>query len=206
MFLRYQLCCKNTNITDIYIGSTTAFRNRKYQHKQCCNNENGKKYNKKAYQFIRNNGNFENWDMIEIEKYKATDKRELEKRERYWIDTLKPSLNIQIPTQTIKEWYEINKDKIKEKAKEYYEINKDKIKEYRENNKDKRKEYYQENKDKIKEKTKKYKEKNKEHIKEINKQKINCDCGGKYTHTNKASHMKTKKHIDYINKNNKISL
>ena len=50
--------------------------------------------------------------MIEIEKYEATDKHDLIKRERYWIETLKPSLNTQIPTRTYKEWAQT--DKVKE--------------------------------------------------------------------------------------------
>ena len=37
------------------------------------------------------------------------------------------------------------------------------------------------------------------HKDEINK-KIDCDCGGKYTQSNKSKHLKTKKHIDFINK------
>ena len=222
----YKLCCKDTNITDIYVGSTTAFKNRKYQHKMGCNNEKGKSYNYKVYIFIRDNGGFENWDMIEIERFNAIDKRDLEKRERVYIESLKATLNKQIPTQTYKEWKEknkdklkeyreLNKDKIKEQQKEYRENYKDKIKEYREKNKDKIKEYYENNKDKIKEQQKEYRENNndkiKEKIKEYNngyyennkeilKQKINCDCGGKYTHFNKSRHFKTKKHHDYINK------
>ena len=49
----YKLCCKDTNITDIYVGSTTNFYRRKQDHKQQCNNTNSKEYNKNAYQFIR---------------------------------------------------------------------------------------------------------------------------------------------------------
>tara|TARA_R110000868_G_scaffold300864_1_gene561327 strand:+ start:262 stop:456 length:195 start_codon:yes stop_codon:yes gene_type:complete len=42
--------------------------------------------------------------MIEIERYKAYDKRHLETRERYWIEQMKPSLNSCFPTQTREEW------------------------------------------------------------------------------------------------------
>ena len=46
------------------------------------------------------NGGFENWDMVEIEKVNATDKKDLEKNERRVIDELKPILNCRIPGRT----------------------------------------------------------------------------------------------------------
>ena len=55
----YKLCCKDVNITDIYIGSTTNFTRRKWGHKTACNNEKDKSYNFKVYQFIRNHGGFQ---------------------------------------------------------------------------------------------------------------------------------------------------
>ena len=51
--LIYKIICKNTNIKEIYIGSTSNFRLRKYHHKSCCNNENDKHYNLKK--FLYNN-------------------------------------------------------------------------------------------------------------------------------------------------------
>ena len=85
----YKLCCNDTNITDIYIGSTVNFRTRKFQHKHSCTNETGAKYNIPVYEFIRENGNWDAWDMVQIEQYEATDKRELHRRERHWIEQLK---------------------------------------------------------------------------------------------------------------------
>tara|TARA_R110000782_G_C14526324_1_gene381754 strand:+ start:75 stop:566 length:492 start_codon:yes stop_codon:yes gene_type:complete len=144
----YKLCCKNPTIEEIYIGSTTNMRKRKSNHKTDCHNENTfyKKYNCYKYEFIRNNGGFENWDMIMIEEYNCNSKRELEKRERYWIDELKPVLN-SIKSFTTKEeqkkcrkeYCETNKKKIKETTKQYKEKNKEtlknKNKEYREKKK-----------------------------------------------------------------------
>ena len=106
----YKLCCREVNINDVYVGSTTNFNRRKQSHKSKCNNEKG--YNINVYKFIRGNGGFENWDMIEIERFNAIDKQELHKRERYYIDSLKASLNSCIPTRTDKEYRENNKDKM----------------------------------------------------------------------------------------------
>ena len=158
----YKIVCKNPEIKDCYVGSTTNYDKRKNCHKSNCNNTNRKGYNSNVYQFIRNNGNWENWDMVEIEKYNCNDKLELYKQERFWLEELNASLNSQIPNRSQKQYREDNKDKIKEKVKEYYEDNKEKIKEkdkqYREDNKDKikenKKQHYQDNKDKINEKVK----------------------------------------------------
>jgi len=151
----YKLCCKNPTIEEIYIGSTTNMRKRKSNHKTDCHNENTfyKKYNCYKYEFIRNNGGFENWDMIMIEEYNCNSKRELEKRERYWIDELKPVLNtVKKPYITIEEQKE--ERKTKNYDKKYYEKNKETFNEYNKN-------YRENNIETIKKKAKEYREKKK---------------------------------------------
>ena len=123
----YKIVCKDVNIKDLYVGHTTNFIKRKHRHKHCCTNQQSTKYNYYVYKFIRENGNWDNWDMIEIEKYNCNDKLEACKRERHWFEELKASLNKQIPSRTRKEYYIENKDKIAEKQKEYYIDNKAKI-------------------------------------------------------------------------------
>jgi hypothetical protein len=213
----YKLCCNDINITEIYIGSTTDFKARKKHHKSNCNNEKCKIYNLKVYQYIRDNGGWDNWSMIMIEEYSCNSKLEAEKRERYYIEELKSTLNYNIPTQTKKEYYENNQDKLKEYKKEYYKNNQDKLKEYHkeyyENNQDKLKEYYKEycenNQDKIKEYKKEYCENNQDKLKEYKKEwyennkkklkeKFNCDCGGCYTKNYIYRHIQTKKHQEYL--------
>lgn len=71
---------------NIYIGSTTNFRGRKAEHKKAVINDNDKNYNCKKYQYIRENGGWDNWTMIQIEKYPCNDRRTLEARERYWAE------------------------------------------------------------------------------------------------------------------------
>ena len=128
----YRIICKNPSITDCYVGHTTNFVERKCQHKYNCNNKKTKSY---VYQFIRANGGWENWDIVEIEKYPCNDSNEALKRERYNFELYNATLNNNIPSRTMKEWNNDNKE---------YQ------KEYRENNKEKKKEYYENNKDKIK--------------------------------------------------------
>jgi hypothetical protein len=178
----YEIVCKDVNITQRYIGSTTNLIKRRYAHKSNCNNENCNHYNQYVYQFIRANGGIVNWDVVLIEKViDCKDKEHLHKRERFHVESLKAELNKQIPLRTQKE-YDVdnrekkkeyranNKNKIAEKRKIYYEENKEKYneyqREYRANNKDKykecRKEYCENNKNKLAEKRKIYYEENKE--------------------------------------------
>ncbi len=128
-------------------------------HKHDCSDEKRVQYNYNIYKFIRSNNGFENFDLIQIEKYNAIDKHDLHSRERFWIEELKATLNKQIPTRTLSEYYQNNKKKLQEDHKNYYEVNKDKIKER-----------YDINKDKIKERQKRYREKTKDKMKEYHKQ------------------------------------
>ena len=190
--------------------------------------------------------NFNNWKntgagycssykVLDLNNYKAsllkivffTIKWELREQERHLIE-YRVCVNELIPNRTkaeyyqdnkekIKEhkaeWYQENKEKIKEQTAEYYQDNKEKIKErnadYYQANREKIKEYRAENKEKIKEKNAVYWEANKEHIKEKKKEyraenkekiskKFNCPCGGKYTHNQKSRHLKTKQHQNWL--------
>ncbi len=168
----YKLCCKDPTIKECYVGSTTNFRGRKYSHKSNCNNEKSNKYNRYVYKFIRDNGGFENWTMIELEKVDCNDCKTLHNKEREWFEKLQASLNKNIPTRTEKEWRKDNKEKIKNYCKKQYEDNKEKMKEYR-------KEYYQNNKEE---------EKRKRKLTTI------CMCGKEINWAHRKRHIKSNKH------------
>ena len=120
----YKIYCKDDNIKDIYIGSTTNFRNRKYDHKCNCYNINQLNlYNLKVYKFIRDNGGWENWDMIIIEEFECENKLELIKKEREYIEKLNASLNSDIPSRTVKEYRQDKKNELNEYNKNYYKNN-----------------------------------------------------------------------------------
>ena len=183
----YKLCCKDLNITDIYIGHTIYFNTRMNQHKTSCCNEQGPFYNRYVYQYIRDHGHWENWSMIVIEKRKCDDVLDAKKKEREYIESMGSTLNKAIPTRTLKEYYESNKDKLKKQDKEYYETNKDKINErkrqYHHDTRayrlEKQRQYQINNKDKIKERKRNYYENNKEQIQIRNRElyenkKIEC--------------------------------
>ena len=89
-----KLSCKDKSITDKYIGSTTNFTKRKYQHKQACIQPTNKFYDTSKYKFIRDNGGWENWEIIEIENFPCKTNRELTKREEELRCNVGAELNI----------------------------------------------------------------------------------------------------------------
>ena len=89
----YKLVCDDLSVKDLYVGHTTDFTNRKKRHKQCCLNSNNSKHNYKVYKMIRENGDWNNWSMIEIEKYPCNDDNEARARERFWYEELQATMN-----------------------------------------------------------------------------------------------------------------
>jgi len=90
----YKICCKDENIKDVYVGHTTNFYERKQAHELSCNNENNKL---KIYEFIRQNGGWNNWQMIELAKYYCKNKTEARIKENEYFNKLKPTLNSSRP-------------------------------------------------------------------------------------------------------------
>ena len=195
----YKIVCLNPEIKDFYVGSTTDLKDRENYHKTDCCDETREGYNYKVYQFIRDNGNWENWEMIHIEDYPCDTRYQLESRERYYIETLGSTLNTRIPTRTQKERREDNREIIKEQNKIYHEKNREIILK-------KQKEYSNQNKEKIAEKDKRYREKNREALREYAKQynqknkekrkeKVKCECGISTRRDTLTKHKKTKNHL-----------
>ena len=203
----YKLGCKDVTITDIYVGHTTCWKDRKYNHHYHCCNETTSKYNYKVYQFIRNNGGWDNWDMILIEECDCKNRLEAEQKERHFIETLNATLNQLIPSRTQKEYYEDNKENHLEKCKKYYEKNKEDILEYhkryytenKENILEYQKQYEEKNREKKREYHKQYREQNREIINEKKREKIICECGSTICRAVIARHQQSKKHQDYMN-------
>jgi hypothetical protein len=193
----YSKCCiykieHFENESLVYVGHTTNFTKRKGEHKSNSKNENNKKFNFKLYQMIRDNGGFDRFKMIEVEKYPCKDKREALRREDEIMKELKASMN------TIKSFLteEERKKYNKEYNKEYNENNKEYIKE-RKN--EYMKQYCEDNKERKNEYMKQYCEDNKEYIKEKKREKITCKCGSVVTKVHLKRHERNKKHINLMN-------
>jgi hypothetical protein len=193
----YKLVHKDDlNDENIYTGHTTDFICRKNRHKHSCNTPTNDQYNTKKYKYIRENGGWDEWLMIEIEKYPCKDKYEARARERVIQAEMKAKLNDNIPGRTNKEWKIDNHDKILEQGKQYHQSNRDKIAEHH-------KKYYQNNRDKLLEYHKQYRQQNPEKILEKTKERIICDvCGKDIAKYKKSRHQKTNSCINF--KLNKI--
>jgi len=60
--------------------------------------------------------------------------------------------------------------------------------------------YYEANRDKVIERSKEYYKANKDMIREREREKIKCECGSIIMRNSKSRHVKSEKHINYINK------
>ena len=153
-----------------YIGSTIQPLNRRFsKHKtEYKSNKKNKCSSKRLFEIG------ENVIITLIEDYPCNNNKELQKRERYYIEN-NECVNFNIPNRTIKEWRVENKEDMKLKDKLYREKNKERYKIT----------------DSIKyERTK------------IKKQeKITCECGSIIARSQKTEHLKTKKHKNLVNSN-----
>jgi hypothetical protein len=188
----YKIVCKNLDIQDVYVGHTTDFATRKTGHKTKCNNPNSKSYNLFVYKFIRDNGGWDNFEMILIERISCEDELDARRKERKFIEDLKATLNSSIPSRTKKEWVDNNKEKVYEYKHNWHIENKQRL---RQNKKEK----YIEHREVVLDKAKKYYEENTEKCKEWKNGVVKCDCGFTYTNANKARHFKSKKHLEALN-------
>lgn len=210
----YEIICNDITITDCYIGSTTDYDDRKLQHKINCNDINCKDSHYKVYNFIRSNGGWDNWTILEIEKYPCLNNVQARERERYYYDIRNSTLNSQRPYITDEEreaearervrisrlenpaymvqWRIDNVEKIKQTRKQYRIDNVDKIKKYDE-----------EHREEANIKGKQYRIDNKEKLRIRDSKKHICECGKEGNIRHKYSHLKSLFHIQFIANKNK---
>ena len=222
-YIIYKIYCDDCDF--IYVGSTKNFTRRKQEHKMNCNKTD--KSNVKVYKTINEYGGWNNWKMICIEECDETiiTTRQAQQKEEEWRLKLKALLNsyrAYIPQEKKSEYYKLqrkeyraeNNDKIKEKKLEYYENNKEEIREkqqeYRNDNRDKineqKREHYHQNKEELLEKVKKYREENKDIISEKKKLKVKCNCGVIFRKEDKARHFRSVFHQNYISSNPNVEI
>ena len=207
LYVFYKISCKDETIKDCYIGSTTNFVSRMLNHKRRCINEDNSKHHYKVYETIRANKGWDNWEIIILEKTNITDKTQSRMKEQEFIDLYSPTLNqidayvspedrkekVRIKTEKNRRLAKENdleafKEKKKIEDKKHYEKHKEKLLEQN-------KEYHLKNRTEILIKQKAHYNANKERISEKNREKIMCECGKIYTHSNKNRHYKSKFHI-----------
>ena len=119
----YKIVCNDLNIKECYVGHTINMTKRKCKHKKACNNEIDRAHHFKIYKIIRENGGWENWDMVLVEKFPCKDKFEACKRERELYEELDAKLNTFRPYRTHAE----HKENLNQNQKKYNQINKKRI-------------------------------------------------------------------------------
>jgi hypothetical protein len=165
-YVMYKIYPKNKELGLCYIGHTTNFVERMKRHKLQAVNENGNKSHQKHYLAIRQNGGWDEWEMVEIEKFNGKTRLEARMREQELIEECNANLNTlnayiteekrkAIKKAITEKYREENKELIRQQEKKYKEDHKEIIAEQM-------KKYRSENKEKIYEKTKEYRENNKE--------------------------------------------
>ena len=179
----YKIVCKELAILETYVGHTTGFKDRKRQHKSKCCFEKGRDYKTKLYTFIRANGGWDNFDMIEIEKFPCNDANEAKARERYWFEHLNATLNAVCPIRTVEERKQREQNAERKEYKRQYSRTAE------------RKEYFRKH-----EQTAERKEYNKQREqtaerREYKRQTFICECGCEVRKFSKSQHSKTKKHL-----------
>ena len=198
---------KNTLNDEIYIGSTTvSLSQRMTKHRASLKCE--KRGKCLLYQRMKELG-VDNFYITLVEKYPCNDIEELRAKEGEWIlkiGTLnqvvagrKPEQyrkdNVEHKQEYDKEYHKQNKEKRSEQAHQRYEDNKEYIKQ-------KNNQHYHQNKETLSISHKKYRDEHKEEINAKQNQRCQCECGMTYTKRNKARHLKSKHHQNFILNNN----
>ena len=120
---------------------------------------------------------YDDAQIILIELFPCSKKCELESREYHHIKLEENTVNKRMPSRPIQEWRNDNKLIIAQKKAEQY----------------------QRNKEHILEKVKTYYKKNKALIDEKHKAHFICECGCEYSYSHKTRHLKSKKHLSFLN-------
>ena len=176
-----------------YVGHTiVGLKERMWDHRKGSNNEKRPSYNYKVYQYIRENGGIDMWELIKIIDYPCKNEIEAGKKEGEYIRGLNCSLNTKIAGRSKEEYTDLNRDYFNKLKRDDYHNN---IEEMRKKDRDRwkdRKEHQS------KYKKEKYKQ-NKDAILAKQKERIICNnCGCDYRKNDIARHKKTLKCINHI--------
>jgi len=132
----YMIFCKNhfddNGCKNFYIGHTKNLKIREGLHKSSSNNIASSKYNYPIYKIIRDNGGWNNWYMIELEKFECLDERQAQKKENEYINIFNPDMNDrksflskEEKKNLYKNWEIKNKEKRSQQKAIYYQENKE---------------------------------------------------------------------------------
>jgi|TARA_R110000851_G_scaffold216587_1_gene369547 Holliday junction resolvase-like predicted endonuclease len=145
----YEIKCKDSSIKDRYIGSSWDTDFREKQHKSMCNNINAHNYNTTIYKYIRENGGWDNFELVVIYTEECENLKERRILEQNFIDEYGgiefllnemdavlskvkekerkdrwTKDNAERVKKTKSNWYQKNKELTKERSRQHYYKNK----------------------------------------------------------------------------------
>jgi hypothetical protein len=176
-----------------YVGSTTQdLKQRLWSHFKTSLDTTGRR-NSVLYKFIRENGT-DHFTIELIEEYPCETIKELRTREQYWLDELKPELNMFRSIANPKYEQECrDKEERRRRSNRFYHEHKELVLE-------RQRKYNKDHKDEIRERKKKYLEDHKEELKKKKAEKMTCECGCEITKLHLKRHQQTKLHKEFMNK------
>jgi hypothetical protein len=154
----YKIVCNTTRLQ--YVGATCQryLSQRLTQHVSHYDQwKKGKKHYITSGQVLEKG----DYEIVLLENCPVKSVDELHARERYWIETL-DCVNKVVPTRTDREYYEQNREKIKEIQRQWVDQNRERVSDYK-------KKWALENKDRLAENAKVYREANKDKVRENKK-------------------------------------
>ena len=100
----YKIDCNDESVKDFYIGNRVHIPRAMNKHKNYCNNANHRMHSVYLYLFMRDHGGWDNWsyEILETATLTITEQRKLK---RHYIETLKATLNTNIPIRTERQTY-----------------------------------------------------------------------------------------------------
>jgi len=122
-YMLYCLDCPDK----FYIGSSSNLEERMRLHESNCHNPNSYEYHKKAYQSIRENGGWDNWDYIIIHSEKNLTESEAKQHEQGFMDSWGATLNSKSAFSNRKAYLKKYREENRERIKEYYQNNREEL-------------------------------------------------------------------------------
>lgn len=155
----YKMISDSDGVSEFYVGSTIVpLYMRFHLHKSIAKT----KPHIKVYKYF-NEAGWQGVQLIQLAEYPDITRTELAVKEREWVQQLRPSLNVRVPSRTRQEWYVDNRERILQEHKEYYRAN-------REHAKERQRKWYNANKERMVAYCKQYYVDNKEKMTEYNRQ------------------------------------
>ena len=190
----YKIQCKDPAIKETYGGHSTNLHVRTGIHKSVCNNPNADGYNIYLYQFIRDNGGWNKWEVLHQYNFPCNNREEADIEEERFIQEQGCQLNT-LKAHTTKEEARISVNKRARDARKNESPEKREKRLEKERIRDKKRRTNR---------TEEQKEEQKAKAREHAREKIKCEiCNVIIRRDSISKHIKSKTHLKKLEEYNK---